>query len=66
MNDPNIHAARAIVKMSLAVESHKRCHCRDKIDAGEWDSSHTMRAALIGIAYGEMRQTVTTREKVQP
>lgn len=44
-----IARARRIVKETLNPERHKRCRCRDEIDAGEWDNGHKVRIALAAI-----------------
>lgn len=45
-------AAREIVKATLTPEDHRRCNCREKIDAGLWDGGQKVRAALVGIYFG--------------
>ena len=50
--DPDLIEAREIVKATLVPESHARCDCREKIDAGEWDRGHKVRATLAAIKRG--------------
>ncbi|MEE4452892.1 hypothetical protein [Novosphingobium resinovorum] len=52
MIDPNLIAAREIVKATLKPDSHQRCNCRAEIDAGGWDGGQTVRATLAGIKRG--------------
>jgi len=47
--DPDLVLAREAVKNTLNPVDHKRCDCRAKIDAGEWDDRHIMRATLAAI-----------------
>ena len=54
--DPDLIAARDIVKATLDPDSHKRCHCRDEIDAGRWDRGQKVRATIAGIRYGRAQQ----------
>ncbi|KPH65788.1 hypothetical protein ADT71_09630 [Novosphingobium sp. ST904] len=48
----DLFEAREIVKATLAQDSHRRCNCREKINAGEWDEGQKVRAALAGIKRG--------------
>ena len=52
MTDPDLIAAREIVKATLTLDSHRRCNCREHIDAGEWDAGQKVRATLAGIKHG--------------
>lgn len=54
--DDDLLAARDIVKATLDPDSHKRCHCRDEIDAGRWDRGQKVRATIAGIRYGRAQQ----------
>ncbi|MGU3316304.1 hypothetical protein ACLBWH_12205 [Sphingomonas sp. M6A6_1c] len=48
--DPDLPLARQIVIDTLDPESHRRCDCRDKIAAGEWDRGQKVRIALAAFA----------------
>ena len=50
--DPLLVEAREIVKATLTPERHKRCNCRQEIDAGKWDDGQKVRATLAGIKRG--------------
>lgn len=52
MTDPDLIEAREIVKATLDPQSHKACHCRDQIEAGEWDNVRWLIATLAGIKRG--------------
>lgn len=41
-----VKLAREAVKSTLTPERHKRCRCREEIDAGEWDKGHKVRACI--------------------
>ncbi len=50
--DPDLLLARQCVIETLKPEDHRRCNCREKIAAGEWDNGHKVRIALAAIKRG--------------
>lgn len=52
MSTSDLVEAREIVKATLAKGGHRRCNCRERIDAGAWDEGQKVRAALAGIQRG--------------
>ncbi|GEM_PF-5534024 len=52
MSGSDLIEAREIVKATLPQDSHRRCNCREKIEAGAWDNGQKVQAALAGIRRG--------------